>query len=268
VNNQKNKLDKLSKIIIGSFIVYTVILLAIFLPSYLHRRGRLYIVTNSYAIRYINGNWSNIDGSSEYMNKIFNIYENNELKGKFRLLYSDKMVLLDDQKNSVDYSGNLFGYAGTLKVNTLMPNLEMELEASDDYIIKRAIEEANIGNVSDYEVKQKTKIDIDDDLVDEIIYNVSNNMIADPNSLDGFRDTQDETVFSLVFMYKDNNIYVIDKKNSSTGDRMFELSNVLDIRNDGNVELIYVDKYPQTDDEQCAKLYDLSKNKLIHNFCE
>lgn len=265
---EKIGLDKTSKVIITMFIIYTIILLAIFLPPYLYRRGKLYIVSNSFKIKYVNGNWFNVEEDKEFNLRKFDIYEENSYKGKYRLLYSNKIVLLDEDDARTDYSGNIIGFSGSLKANVLEANFYESEDSFDSSVVKKAISQAEIGNVSDYEVKQKAKIDIDNDGIEEVIYNVSNNMISDPNTLDGFRDTTDSIVFSLLFIYKDNNIYIIDKKINSTGDRIFELTKLLDFRSDNKPELLYLDKYPQTDGDQCVKLYDLLKEKLIHNFCE
>ena len=51
--------------------------------------------------------------------------------------------------------------------------------------------------------------------------------------------------------------------------RIFTPYKVIDFKKDSKYELLYMGNYPNgSNDSYCVKLYDLSKNKEIHDFCE
>lgn len=266
--NKRLKLDKTSRRIIYFLIIYAIVVVAVFSFMYFNKKGSLYIITSDYKIKYIDGDWLNITSVDDYNMQECSVYDNDSYLGKYKLLLSNKFYLYDENGKPITASGNVIAYRGSIKMSVLNTDLYMEALDTDNSYIKQALDKANIENVSDYEVKQKTVLDVDNDGIDEKIYVVSNVLVSDPNTLDGYRDTKDNTIFSILFMVKDDKIYIIDSKKDQEDYKYFEMSHVIDIKEDGKIELIYLDKYLQTDYNQCVKIYDLNKEKTIKDFCK
>ena len=265
---EKYKIDKGTKIILWLFVIYFIVVVVLFVPGYLKKRGKLYIVSPNYKIQYINGKWSNITNVDDYNMQEFEVFNNKSHLGKYKIIAANKLLLYDENGKNVKYDGDIFAYYGSFDIEMLNSNIDDNTNETDKKIVSQAIAEADIKGVSDYSIRQKLVVDIDYDGINETIYNVSNNLIGDPNTLDGIRETTDDNIFSLVFMYKDNEINIIDKKEDTTISKAFELDSIVDIKTDGDIELIYLDKYVQTEDDMCVKIYNLSDDKEVHNFCE
>ena len=78
--SDKLKLDKGTKALLMGLLVYLVIMLIIFLPGYIrNKREKLYIISNTYRIKYEQGKWSKFVGFVETKEK-YNIYEQVNIK--------------------------------------------------------------------------------------------------------------------------------------------------------------------------------------------
>ena len=261
---KKNKfeIDKFSKTIIIVFLIYSIIMIAIFLPAYLKRQGNLYIVTNSIRIKYVNGTWSNIDKDNDYKLKQFNIYQDNEYLGKYEVLYANNLLSLYEKGKSISYSGNIFGYRGNIKLDIYGTDSIDKLSDTDKVFVREALTELKLNNTNLSYIEKK-EIDVNNNGILDTIYCISNFYNEDDNP----------QRFSIIFMVKDGKVKIIDKiivDSSEIDDcRILSIMNILDIKKDKKMELLYTNNYSNgSADSECAAIYDLSNNKLIHNFCE
>lgn len=256
------KIDKNLKILFGILIVYLIIMLIIFLPGYLkNRKEKLYLLTNFVKIKYENGKWSNIDDIENYNLKEFDIYEDSQYRGKYKVIYSNKFNLFDEEGKMLNYTGSIFASSGTLSLDVYDVE-EGEPTDSDISIVNNALSQLNISSQNTYSFFQKSTLDVDNDSIDETIYNVSNYYV------EGDVDTR----FSIIFMYKNNKLVIIDKY--ITDDEgiedgpIFSIMKILDIKSDKKLELFYTKNYAYRPFDECGVLYNLTgKVKLIHNFC-
>lgn len=251
------------KVIIG-LLIYLVIMLVLFLPGYLKRKHeKLYILSGAFIkIKYENGRWSNIKNSNDYKLQEFSVYDNNQYMGKYKVLFSNRLNLYDSTGNSISYNGPLFAYRGTLDlvVNDL---IQSDFEEVDSYIIQQVLSSLGISYTEEYNLFQKVSLDVDHDGMIETVYCISNYYVEHPS----------ETVFSIVFIHKNNNNYILNQKVISSDliyeEPSFEIHQVFDIHNDGKYEILFTKGYYSRPESECAMLYNLyDERKLIHNFCD
>ena len=262
MEGNKLKIDKTSKAIIIGFVLYAIVVLAIFLPGYLSRKGTLYIVTSSFKIKYKDGKWSNIVDKNEYITKEFDIYESDSYLGEFDLLNTDSSMIYYGDKDSTKHSDNIFAYRGSKSLELLHPEITNKISDSDNAIISEALINENINYNGDINLFSRMSIDLDNDGNDEYIYYVSN-----------YYQNNVKEYFYLFFMYKNNKVYTIEKVVADANDiydyRIFGPYKIIDFKKDGKYELIYTGNYPNgSNDSECVKLYNLNKNKIIKDFCE
>jgi len=260
MKNKKFSIKKSDKLIILSFVIYLIVILAIFLPGYLNKKGTLYIVADDYQIKYKDGTWFSIIDPTEYSKKDFTVYENNNFKGNYMINYDanvDKVILIDNYKR-VKYIGTIFAYSGSLKFEYPNYKFSYEKDDTDDYIIKEALSNEKIHNTGEYAISQKIEIDVDNDGVLDKIYSIT-----------GSFDSDDENQeYTILLLHIDDKTYVIDKTLNTIELDTFDIVNLIDMRSDNKLELIYFESPVQTHAGGCLKLYDLTKKKEIHNFCD
>ena len=268
----KNSFTKIDKTIILGFIIYLIVMLIIFLPGYLKKEHEnLYILTTRMRIKYEKGTWLSITDPNDYLSKKFNIYEDGKYLGNYQVVLNNSFILYDDDKQ-VDYSGGILGYRGTLKLDLMNYNFKETKSSEDDFIVKQALKKMDITEDAYYSIDQKVFSDVDNNGNNETIYNISNIKQPDSESIDCVPipvKNSSNVNFSILFMYKDNNVYII---NSIVDDKQefetFEIQNILDIKADGKKELLYTRGYPLNPSSECSFLYNLAKAKQIKNFCE
>lgn len=253
--NEKFKMDKVSKTIILLLIIYAIAAIAIFMPGYLSRRGKLYIITNSVKIKYDNGKWSNIINVSDYRLKKFDVYDDTGYLGNYKLMYGKKISLYDGDKK-VNYSGSVLAYRGTLSLENYSVEGNYKITEEDKVVFNEVYNKLNLPVTYDLSYVQKAEVN------NTYIYAITNYDVDDSNKR-----------FSIIFSYKDNEVDIIDKTittdEKKDDGKLFSILNVLDIRKDGKYELLYSSNYPNASkDSECVILYNLNKNKKIHNFCK
>lgn len=269
---KKINLDKGVKTVLIILVIYVGIVLLIFLPNYLKKqKENLYIMTNRYRIKYEKGAWQNIIDGDEYKTKTFDIYEDNNYFGKYKILFSNSSFSLrDDEDRIVDYSGYIFATSGSIKNKLYNYELDKEYTFTDQEVIKEALKSVEIDEQAYYNIHQKVRLNLDNKKA--TIYYVDNIKEADEDSLDGITGPVANSSgknYALLVLYKNNKVYIIDKIITEKNDfRVFEILNIMDIREDGKLELIYVLGNRYSNDSDCVKLYNLENNKEIHNFCE
>ena len=261
---KKFEIDKFSKSIIIMFAVYLIIALAIFLPGYYTRQhNKIFIVTNNYKIKYEYGKWNKITDTKDYVLKNFSVLENGNDIGKYKILFSNRIKLLNEDNITINTNGVLFAYRGTIgfkNYNYSIDNTNLKL---DDSIFEEVKKELGIKYVIDYAVVSVIRLNDEN----KIIYSLTNNNAAlnNPNSLDGMANNDDDK-FSVLLTIENGKIKIIDKKVESDPN-IFEVYNIFDLYGDGVLEVVYGDRNVQVFSE-CIKLYNLSKNKQIKDFCK
>ncbi len=257
--------NKNVKIILSIFILYFVVMLILFLPNYLRNKyDNLYILSGNFVkIKYENGTWSNISDSKDYKLKEFTVYDDNEYKGVYKLLFSNRFYLYDFSSKAVDYTGPLFAYNGTLKLNVIGIDHNNEMSESDIYIIQNVLASLDISYTDNFNLFQKVDLDLDNDGGLETIYCINNYYV----------DNISDKVFSIIFLHKNNTNTILASKVISMDqiydEPSFEIHKILDIRNDKKYEILFTQNYFGQPEKECAILYELSgKRKEIANFCD
>lgn len=257
------KIDKSIKIILSILVVYLIIMLIIFLPGYLkNRKEKLYLLTNFVKVKYENGKWSNIDDIENYNLKKFDVYEDSQYIGNYKIIYSNKFNIFDDDGKLIDYTGSIFASSGTLDLDVYDVS-ESIADQNDKEIVNKALSELNIISSNEYSFFQKISLDVDNDSMEETIYSVSNYYV----------DVNENTRYSIVFMYKNNKVIILDKY--ITDDEgiedgpIFSILKLLDIKKDKKIELFYTKNYAYRPLDECGVLYSLAgKVKTIKDFCK
>lgn len=262
MENNKFKLDKSAKTLIIIFIVYLIIMVAIFLPGYLNRRGKLYIVTDNVRIKYDNGKWIKLKRNDEYKLKEFEIYEDGNHIGKYKLVDTNKIHLYENGKEYV-YNGNIFAYNGSISLDVYDTEFLDSITDEDKQIIDQALTSLDISTNYELNYIEKKNIDVDNDGNIDTIYCINNYYSEDENN----------QKFSIVFIYKNNKINIIDKQitdvNGIEDSKIFYINKILDVKKDNKLELLYSSNYPNgSTSSECTNLYNLNKNKKIKDFCK
>ena len=258
---KKIKFDKVSKTIIFVLIAYLVVLLCMYLPAYIrNQKERIYIITDEFKIKYTYGNWSNITNSDDYKVEEFKFYEDGKDIGEYKTIYSNRFYLYDNGKQ-VKYSGTLFGYRGTLDLEYLDAKIIDSIEDSDKEIITKVFNDNSIPVDFNFNLYQKINYDLNNDGNTDSIYCISNYYMDDM-----------EKYYSIIFTNIDGKINIVDKiitdYDGTYDEPMFKLSNLIDIRDDNKYELLYMNNYFSQSGTDCVKMYNVTKNKLIKNFCK
>ena len=213
------------------------------------------LVGNSAIWNYTSRQWMNLTSQQMISSlnwKEFTIYLNNEYFGNYLVWGDDKWYLFDQNRQAVSYQGNLFAYKAGFKMNVL-PFTKKEI--TDYTYVNKVLEEHQINQNTQYTLANMTSIDFDQDGENEDFYIISN-VFAD--------EFFPEKYFSLVFMVKDEKIYMlyedIDTNNGVNGCKP-NISTIADVDNDEEYELIlecikYSDQIPVT------MLYEFEENQF------
>lgn len=255
---------KAYKIVIIGIISYVIIMLIIFLPNYIHdMRDKLYILSGDFIkIKYENGKWQNIDNSDDYKLKEFEVYESNEYKGKYKILFTNKFYLYDEKGKNTSYEGQLFSYTGNIKLG-IINTISSEMTDNDKYIIERALSKVGIAGFNSLNLYQKVSLDVDKDGIIENIYAASNYYVEEIV----------DKAFSIVFIEKNGNIDILKEKIISTDkiyeEPSYEINKVIDINEDKKYEIMIEQSYFSRPEDSCIILNKLyGKKTLIKNLCK
>ncbi len=158
------------------------------------------LVGDSTIWNYSNKKWLNVTSKSTIKDinwKEFTVYIDNKKLGNYYLWHDDKWYLFDKDKNAVNSSGNLFAYRSNfpLKVKEFSTEPIVNMD-----VVSQVLEENKLDVSSKFTVNTLTKFDIDNDNILEEFYIISNVFAI---------DFVPDTLFSIVFMVKGNQIYYI-----------------------------------------------------------
>ena len=225
----------------STYVVLLIILLVFFVVMFLTfgikniregKYGVTLIVGDNTIWSYNNRKWNNITSSASVQKlnwEKYKVFENNEEKGEYSLWHDDKWYAFDDEKNAINIDGNLLAYRANFNMK-VYPFKEEKIDSMD--YVAYVLEENNISTSSKFTTSYKVHFDFDNDGVNEDFYLVSN---AFPMDFDP------ETIFSLVFMVKDNQIYYIyndvSENRSFNGCKPF-FTSFLDVNNDNTYEFV------------------------------
>lgn len=259
METEKKKLSKGTKILLIVLAIYFIVMLIIFLPGYIKlKHDKLYIVTNSYNIKYENGKWATMDITDTRND--YETYIEGKYQGKYTIYYSDRMFVYNNGKR-INKIGGIFAYRGTIKLKFNDSDSINTMSTEDRVVVDKALEKINVNTTYSNVFFQKKYVDIDNDGVDEAIYYVTNNS-----------DEESTQLFSILFIEDDGEIYIINSDTTSPESRMgiqiYGVGRIVDIYDDKEPEMIYTSGYPMGDEDDCLIIYNLSKKKVIKNFCD
>ncbi len=177
--------------------------------------------------------WLNItkQSSIESLNwQKFNTYVDNQNLGNNYVWHDDKWYIFDKNKEAITYTGKFLAYKANFDISVL-PYEEENI--TDLTYVKEVLTANDLSTDSQFTTASKTAVDIDSDGIKEEFYIVSNAFAS---------DFVPSTLFSIVFMVKDSEIYYIYNDISDNNLEYKEckpyFNYFLDINNDKTYEMI------------------------------
>lgn len=208
--------------------------------------------------KYENRHWRSLSTISQIQKMNWDKYEvfiDNEAYGNYYLWHDDRWYLFDEEKNSYPVQGNLLAYRANydLKVTGFL-----EEEILDTTYAQSVMMNYGISPSSKFTTSTKISFDFDLDGVVEDFYVVSN---AFPI------DFEPETIFSFVFMVKNEEITMIyqdiSSNHSFNGCKPFFYS-FLDVDSDKPYEFILsCGRYSIEDQVDMLYQYDQGEFKIL-----
>ena len=241
-------------------LLYFIVLFLIFGKDNLKREKEetIIIIGNNTVWKKEKQKWSSIDSQSDKKKlewQLYDTYINNEKIGKY-YLWSDnnEWFLFDKQKNAYNYQGNLLAYKSNYKIPVKSFTTE---DTTDQTYLQKLLSDNNLSETGTPTISSISKIDIDNDGVDEKFYVFSN--------IFSYDEVLPKNSYSFVFMEKENKLYMMysftDKFVGLSGCQPF-ISHVMDIDEDNNYEIVLTcsqyDELPPIN-----TLYKFEKNKFI-----
>ena len=222
-------------IILIVLIVFTIIMYFAFGKENLEKdkEAVTIIIGDNTIWNYSDRKWLNItnDSTIDSISWLeYDVYIDNKQFGNYYLWYDDeKWYIFDENKKAITTDGEIIAYRSNydIKISDFTSN-----DIKNYSYAHQILRENNISTSSKYTVSTETSIDIDNDGSKETLYFISNAFPLDFNP---------DTIFSIVFMEKNGEIYPIytdvAKNNSNNGCKPY-LSAVLDVDNDNTYELV------------------------------
>lgn len=241
-------------IIIIVLIIYFIVMFCLFGVGNLKKEKEktTILVGDDTVWNYSDQRWSNVTKVTNIKKldwQNFNVYVDGKKLGNYSVWYDDKWYLFNDKKESVSFSGNLFAYQANYDISVLSFD---SLAISDFSYVKKLLNNKKIDYDNNFTVSSITSLDIDNDSVNEDFYIVSNAFAMD------FTPSK---YFSLVFMVKDNKIYMlyddVDTFDAYKGCKPY-INSVVDIDDDDNYEIILT----------CAKYSTQTPVNMLYKFSD
>lgn len=149
---------------------------------------------------YNNKKWVNIK-KEESIQKLnwqkYHVFTNGKKIGDYYLWHDDMWYAFDNKKNAVSLEGDLFAYRSNYNIDIF--KFKKEQIADNDPYVSEVLENKDI-ELGKFTSQFKVSFDFDNDGELEEFYVISNAFAY---------DFEPDTVFSIVFMVKDDNIYDI-----------------------------------------------------------
>jgi hypothetical protein len=183
----------------------------------------------------------------------YKVFLDNKYFGEYSMWYDDnKWYAFNSNKTAVKMEGELIAY----KANYDLKIKEFETkENNNNTYVHQILKDNNLSTSSQMTVNNVVNFDIDADGVEEQFYVISNAFAS---------DFYPDTIFSIVFMVKEQKIYSmytnIEKANYGNGCKPY-IRTFLDINDDDKHELILTcAKYSVQEPEDM--LFQLNKEKF------
>lgn len=224
-----------------TYIILLIILISFFLIMFIalginnirsEQQETTIIIGNQTIWNYKKRKWTTISNNSqiEKLNwKKYNIYLNNEKAGDYYLWHSDKWYTFDNQKKAINLDGDILAIKSDNNIK-VYPLIEEEI--TDFTLVNKILEENQITDNQELTTKYRISIDFDNDGSKEYFYVISNIFPEKSNP---------DSIFSIVFMEKDNKTYMIYKditSNKSFNSCKPYFTGFLDVNNDNKAEFI------------------------------
>lgn len=199
------------------------------------------------------GKWIDIEDSEEYNWKKFNVYVDNELLGKYSLLYNNKWYVYDKKRNLINYEGNILGISGNKKYKVI--DFEQTIfDTTGENILKDILNKKGITYAEPLS-STKVSLDIDGDNQIETIYTAAN-LFNDIGV-----DSKDK--YSVMFI-KDDEIQVVyedyQDKDKEYSMCIPKVNSIIDFNKDSKYEIIMECNY-YSNMGTCTGLYELQDGK-------
>lgn len=222
-------------------------------------------IDNNNFIEIKDDNWRYVDPNrlSDFEWNKFNIYSGNEYIGNYNIQYNDRWYIFDDDYNSIDYNRQLFMIKGA---SVDFYDFERVEFSEDDIVdIKKTLDKLKIvynNDISGY----KIYIDIDNDGVNEVLFNVS-------SSYDALESAEQETIddgfylYNLVYIVKNNKNYFLEKsilksKEDYYSMPYYDVNYILKIGDSDIYKFVIYKTYFSAEDINCYSVYEFKNNKI------
>lgn len=194
------------------------------------------------------GSWSEIENNNDYNWKKFDIYVDNQLFGKYDLLYNNKWYIYDKNRQSLKYDGKILAIRGNKKYEVI-DFREETFDSTDEKLLENILLEKNVDYSKDFTYAKKVSLDIDGDNTKEHIYTVSN-AFSD--------DTTSNERFSIVFI-NDEDVQVLYQRYADIENQydlcVPKVNSILDVNKDLKYEIIFECNYYSVMGV-CSSLYE------------
>lgn len=246
------------KVITIILVVYLVVFFLIYGLSNIKngQRKLTLLVGDNTVWDYSNRSWLNItrEETLDSLNwQEYKVFLDNKYFGEYSMWYDDnKWYAFNSNKTAVKMEGELIAY----KANYDLKIKEFETkENNNNTYVHQVLKDNNLSTSSQMTVNNVVNFDIDADGVEEQFYVISNAFAS---------DFYPDTIFSIVFMVKEQKIYSmytnIEKANYGNGCKPY-IRTFLDINDDDKHELILTcAKYSVQEPEDM--LFQLNKEKF------
>ncbi len=246
------------KVITIILVVYLVVFFLIYGLSNIKngQRKLTLLVGDNTVWDYSNKSWLNItrEETLDSLNwQEYKVFLDNKYFGEYSMWYDDnKWYAFNSNKTAVKMEGELIAY----KANYDLKIKEFETkENNNNTYVHQVLKDNNLSTSSQMTVNNIVNFDIDADGVEEQFYVISNAFAS---------DFYPDTIFSIVFMVKEQKIYSmytnIEKANYGNGCKPY-IRTFLDINDDDKHELILTcAKYSVQEPEDM--LFQLNKEKF------
>lgn len=246
------------KVITIILVVYLVVFFLIYGLSNMKngQRKLTLLVGDNTVWDYSNKSWLNItrEETLDSLNwEEYKVFLDNKYFGEYSMWYDDnKWYAFNSNKKAVKMEGELIAY----KANYDLKIKEFETkENNNNTYVHQVLKDNNLSTSSQMTVNNVVNFDIDADGVEEQFYVISNAFAS---------DFYPDTIFSIVFMVKEQKIYSmytnIEKANYGNGCKPY-IRTFLDINDDDKHELILTcAKYSVQEPEDM--LFQLNKEKF------
>jgi len=246
------------KVITIILVVYLVVFFLIYGLSNIKngQRKLTLLVGDNTVWDYSNRSWLNItrEETLDSLNwQEYKVFLDNKYFGEYSMWYDDnKWYAFNSNKTAVKMEGELIAY----KANYDLKIKEFETkENNNNTYVHQVLKDNNLSTSSQMTVNNVVNFDIDADGVEEQFYVISNTFAS---------DFYPDTIFSIVFMVKEQKIYSmytnIEKANYGNGCKPY-IRTFLDINDDDKHELILTcAKYSVQEPEDM--LFQFNKEKF------